>query len=186
MEPGNLSLDQYILDASGAATPRVCFVGTASGDAQSFIDRFYAAFGTLNSRPSHISLFKLEPDDLRERVLEQDVMYVGGGNTRAMLAVWREWEFDRILREAWEAGVVLAGISAGSICWFEQGLSDSVGRRSCSRSSVWDFFPAAIARITMARRSAARATRSLCCRGALTPDMPPTTARRYILPGPRL
>jgi peptidase E len=66
------------------------------------------------------------PGDLREKVLEQDVIYVGGGNTRAMLAVWREWEFDRILHEAWEAGVVLAGISAGSICWFDQGLSDSV------------------------------------------------------------
>jgi dipeptidase E len=126
MEPDNLSLDQYILDASGAAMPKVCFVGTASGDAQSFLDRFYAAFGALNCRPSHVSLFKLEPSDLREKVLEQDVIYVGGGNTRAMLAVWREWEFDRLLREAWEAGVVLAGISAGSICWFEQGLSDSV------------------------------------------------------------
>lgn len=126
MEPDNLSLDQYILDASGAATPKICFVGTASGDAQSFIDRFYAAFATLRCTPGHISLFKLAPGDLREKVLEQDVIYVGGGNTRAMLALWREWRFDRILREAWESGVVLAGISAGSICWFQQGVSDSV------------------------------------------------------------
>lgn len=126
MEPDNLALDRYVLEASGVATPRVCFVGTASGDAQSFIDRFYAAFSTLNCTPGHISLFKPEPGDLRETVLEQDVIYVGGGNARNMLAIWREWEFDRILREAWEKGVVLAGISAGSICWFEQGLSDSV------------------------------------------------------------
>lgn len=126
MEPDNLLLDQYILDASGAATPKVCFVGTASGDAQSFIDRFYAAFGTLQCTPSHISLFKLWHGDLHAKVLEQDAIYVGGGSIRAMLAVWREWEFDRILREAWECGVLLAGISAGAICWFEQGLSDSV------------------------------------------------------------
>jgi peptidase E len=126
MEPDNLSLDQYILDASRAATPKVCFVGTASGDAQSFIDRFYAAFTTLHCSPAHISLFKPEPGDLREKVLKQDVIYVGGGNTRNLLALWREWGFDSILREAWESGVVLAGISAGSICWFQQGLSDSV------------------------------------------------------------
>ena len=102
MEPDNLSLDQYILDASGAAMPKVCFVGTASGDAQPFIDRFYAAFATLHCSPTHISLFKPEPGDLREKVLGQDVIYVGGGNTRNMLALWREWEFDSILREAWE------------------------------------------------------------------------------------
>jgi peptidase E len=126
MEPDNLALDRYVLEAAGVAAPKVGFVGTASGDAQSFHEKFYAAFSTLNCTPTHISLFKPEPGDLREKVLEQDVIYVGGGNTRAMLAVWREWEFDRILAEAWESGVVLAGISAGSICWFEQGLSDSV------------------------------------------------------------
>jgi dipeptidase E len=126
MEPENLSLDRYVLAAAGVATPKTCFVGTASGDAQSFIDRFYGAFSTLHCTPSHLSLFKLEPGDWRERALEQDVIYVGGGNTRALLALWREWGLDRVLREAWESGVVLAGISAGSICWFEQGLSDSV------------------------------------------------------------
>ncbi len=126
MEPENLLLDRYVLATAGVDTPRVCFVGTASGDAQSFIDRFYASFSTLRSIPSHLSLLKLEPGDWRGKVLEQDVIYVGGGNTRALLVLWREWGLDRVLREAWESGVVLAGISAGSICWFEQGLSDSV------------------------------------------------------------
>jgi dipeptidase E len=126
MEPENLSLDRYILAASGVGMPKVCFVGTASGDAQTYLDKFYAAFSTLTCTPSHLSLFKLEPGDWRKKVLEQDVIYVGGGNTRALLVLWREWGLDSVLREAWESGVVLAGISAGSICWFQQGLSDSV------------------------------------------------------------
>jgi dipeptidase E len=126
MEPENLALDRYILAASCAANPKVCFVGTASGDAQTYIDKFYAAFSTLSCTPAHLSLFKPESGDLREKVLEQDVIYVGGGHTRNLLVLWREWGLDLILREAWESGVVLAGISAGSICWFQQGLSDSV------------------------------------------------------------
>jgi len=126
MEPENLSLDRYILAAADVALPKVCFVGTASGDAQTYLDKFYAAFSTLTCTPSHLSLFKLEPGRWQEKVLEQDVIYVGGGNTRALLVLWREWGLDRVLREAWESGIVLAGISAGSICWFQQGLSDSV------------------------------------------------------------
>ena len=126
MEPENLALDQYILTATGAARPKICFVSTASGDAQSYIDRFYASMRTLACEPSHLSLFKPDVTDFRSFVLGQDAMYVGGGATRNLLALWREWGLDAIMREAWEAGVVLAGISAGSICWFEQGLSDSV------------------------------------------------------------
>jgi peptidase E len=126
MEPDNLLLDHYVLSAAAVPQPRVCFVGTASGDAQSFLDRFYTAFGTLECRPTHLSLFKPPTADLRSYVFEQDVIYVGGGNTRALLVLWREWGLDAILRAAWLSGIVMAGISAGSICWFEQGLSDSV------------------------------------------------------------
>ena len=127
MEPENLSLDRYVLAASGVATPKVCFVGTASGDAQSYIDSFYAAFSALSCTATHLSLFKPDTGDLRGKVLEQDVIYVGGGNSRALLVLWREWGLDRVLREALrEFGIVLAGISAGSICWFQQGISDSV------------------------------------------------------------
>lgn len=126
MEPENLALDRYILATTGAATPKVCFVGTASGDAQSYIDRFYDSFSTLSCVPTHFTLFHMETRDLREKVFEQDVIYVGGGNTRNLIVLWREWGLDRILHEAWESGIVMAGISAGSICWFEQGLSDSV------------------------------------------------------------
>lgn len=126
MEPENLLLDQFILSTAELPRPKVCFVGTASGDARSFSEKFLTAFSALPCVPTELSLFKPHTADLRTFVLEQDVIYVGGGNTRNMLVLWREWGLDAILREAWLSGVVMAGISAGSICWFEQGLSDSV------------------------------------------------------------
>jgi peptidase E len=99
-------------------------VPTASGDAVRYVANFYRAYRELDCRPSHLTFFERTPD-LRSMILEQNVIYVGGGNTKSMLAVWKEWGFDAILREAWEKGVVLAGISAGAICWFEQGITDS-------------------------------------------------------------
>jgi dipeptidase E len=126
MEPENPLLDQYILSATGASRPKICFVGTASGDTTICIDRFYKAFSALNSVPTHLSLFQPPTQDLHSFVMEQEAIYVGGGNTRNLLVLWKEWGLDSILREALATGVVLAGISAGSICWFEQGLSDSI------------------------------------------------------------
>lgn len=126
MEPENPLLDQYVLAQSGKKKPKVCFIGTASGDAQGYIDRFYDAFRKLECEPSHLSLFKAPTADLESCVFEKDVIYVGGGNTRNLLVLWKEWGLDAILRKAWERGVVLAGLSAGSICWFEQGVTDSI------------------------------------------------------------
>jgi peptidase E len=141
MEPDNLLLDRFVLTCAAVPRPRVCFIGTASGDAQSFLDRFYTAFGTLDCAPAHLSLFKPPTADLRSYVFEQDVIYVGGGNTRALMALWREWGLDAILREAWRAGIVMAGISAGSICWFEQGLSDSVIPNALAPLDCLGFLP---------------------------------------------
>ena len=124
MEPENLTLDRYVLAQARVTEPAIAFVPTASGDADSYIVRFYTAFSGLPCRPSHLALFRRTPD-LRAYVLAQDVIYVGGGNTKSMLAVWREWGLPELLREAWTAGIVLAGISAGAICWFEQGVTDS-------------------------------------------------------------
>lgn len=124
MEPENLALDRYILAQARVPEPAVAFLPTASGDADSYIVRFYTAYLELSCRPSHLSFFRRTPD-LRSYLLAQDVIYVGGGNTKSMLAVWREWALPEILREAWESGIVLAGISAGAICWFEQGVTDS-------------------------------------------------------------
>jgi peptidase E len=127
MEPENLALDRYILEQSGVRHPKVTFLPTASGDAQNYIERFNAAFATLDCRHDHLSLFNRTGTDLREHLLSRDVIYVGGGNCYNMLLIWRAHGIDAVLREAWQAGVLLAGLSAGSICWFEQGTTDSFG-----------------------------------------------------------
>jgi peptidase E len=124
VEPENLALDRYILAQARVPEPAVAFLPTASGESDAYIVRFYTAYLGLPSRPSHLPLFRRTPD-LRSYLLTQDVIYVGGGNTKSMLAVWREWRLPELLQKAWESGVVLAGISAGAICWFEQGVTDS-------------------------------------------------------------
>jgi dipeptidase E len=125
MESGNPLLDDYVLGLTGAERPRVCFLPSASGDADHYIVRFYRAFPADRCEASHISLFRREqgPADLRRHLLSQDLIYVGGGSVISLLGVWRAHGIDRILREAWEAGVVLCGLSAGSLCWFAEGVS---------------------------------------------------------------
>lgn len=122
----NLLLIRYFLKQTRKRKPQVCYIGTASGDAEAGCLRFYAAFSRFDCAPSHLPLFARTPRDLESFVLEQDAIFVGGGNTRSLLAVWRDWGLDLHLRAAWERGVVLGGSSAGSICWFEQGLTDSI------------------------------------------------------------
>ncbi|MBL3649184.1 Type 1 glutamine amidotransferase-like domain-containing protein [Bacillus sp. RHFS10] len=134
MEPENLSLDRYIMNQSARKTPRICFLPTASGDSQNYVQRFYHTFQTLDCVASHLSLFKPPSTDLTSFVMEKDVIYVGGGNTRNMLVLWKEWGLDLILREAWKNGVVLAGLSAGAICWFAEGVTDSAGPLTSMKS----------------------------------------------------
>ena len=126
MEPDLPLLDDFLVGLTGRGRPRVCLVPTASGDAPDFIARFHGAFDG-RAEASHLGLFDRTVVDLRAFVLAQDVVYVGGGNTANMLAVWRVHGLDSILVEAWRAGVVLAGLSAGAICWFEAGVTDSFG-----------------------------------------------------------
>ncbi|MCC5668874.1 peptidase E [Nostoc sp. CHAB 5784] len=123
MEPKNSLLDKYILGLVNKQKPRVCFVPTASGDFDRYIVEFYSAFGKLSCTPSHLSLFNPPTTDLKAFVLEQNIIYVGGGSPKNLIALWREWELDEILREAWEIGIILCGLSAGSMCWFEAGIS---------------------------------------------------------------
>jgi peptidase E len=120
----NLALEKYVIQQTGVESPRVAFVPAASGEADHYVSSFYSAFLKLGCRPSVLTFFKRTPE-LRSFLLNQDVIYVGGGNTKTLLAVWRDWGVTEILREAWESGVVLTGVSAGAICWFEQGLTDS-------------------------------------------------------------
>ncbi|WP_230932778.1 peptidase E [Priestia sp. TSO9] len=130
MEPDNLLLDQYILSQAHIDVPKTCFIPTASGDADNYIERFYEAFEELVCTPSHLSLFSPNFIDLKAYVLQHDILYVGGGNTRKnMLSLWKEWGLDTILKKAYEKGVILAGISAGSICWFEEGVTDSMNNK---------------------------------------------------------
>lgn len=125
-ETDNFKLEGYILEACGKEKPRVAFVPTASGDDVSYVARFYESYGRFGAGLDVLRFFRRTPADLRDYLFAFDVVHVGGGNTRSMLAVWRHWGFDTVLREAWERGIVLCGSSAGSICWFDAGLTDSV------------------------------------------------------------
>lgn len=128
MEPDNPRLDDFALSlARRKRHPRVCFLATASGDSDSYIARFHEAFPPSRADSTHLKLFDRKVHDLRSFVLEQDVIYVGGGNTANLLAIWRLHGLDRALRVGWNAGVVLAGISAGALCWFQCGVTDSFG-----------------------------------------------------------
>jgi dipeptidase E len=125
MEAGNALLDEHALSLTGAECPRVCFLPTASGDADHYIVRFYRAFPASRCRPSHISLFRRDGGaaDLATHLLAQDLVYVGGGSVISLLGTWSAHGVDGMLRRAWEAGVVMAGLSAGSLCWFTEGVT---------------------------------------------------------------
>ncbi|MGD6873430.1 Type 1 glutamine amidotransferase-like domain-containing protein [Sutcliffiella horikoshii] len=127
MEPENPFLDRYILQQTGKPTPKICFIPTASGDADNYIARFYQFFEKEECVPSHLSLFNPPTRDFEAFLLDKDIIYVGGGNTRNLLILWKEWGLDVILKKAYDKGVLLAGISAGSICWFQEGVTDSYG-----------------------------------------------------------
>ncbi|MGI8728059.1 MAG: Type 1 glutamine amidotransferase-like domain-containing protein [Solirubrobacterales bacterium] len=129
MEAGNPLLDDYVLGLCEAERPRVCFLPTASGDADHYLVRFYRHFSGDRCIPSHVSLFRKDrgADDLRAHLLSQDLIYVGGGSVISLLATWRAHGVDLILRDAWKSGVVLCGLSAGSLCWFAEGVTSFHG-----------------------------------------------------------
>jgi len=126
MEPHNLALDRYILSLTKKDRPKVCFMPQASGESPLYVRRFYDAYTHLNTDASWFSLFEPVHNDWRDYLLEQDVLFVGGGNTKSMIALWQAWGVVDVLKEALENGTVLAGVSAGAICWFEQCVTDSV------------------------------------------------------------
>ena len=109
MEPDNPTLDLYILSQARTARPAVSCLCTASGDADAYSVKFYRAFTGYDCCPSHLPFFQRTPR-LRDYILRQDIIYVGGGNTKSMLAVWRDWGLPELLREAWEEPALLAGV----------------------------------------------------------------------------
>jgi peptidase E len=140
-EPGPIFPYAFEL-ARASGRPKLCFIGTATGDAVTDIATFYAAFAAHDVQASHLALFAMpNVEDVRAHLLSQDVIWVGGGSTANLLAVWRVHGLDRILRECWESGVVLGGVSAGSICWHEGGTTDSFGRRLAPLTNGLGFLP---------------------------------------------
>ena len=120
----------YAVELSGAhgRTPRICHVGTASGDPAEFSHRLSEAARERGLDLSHLRLFTMpNVEDIEGHLMEQDVIWVNGGSVANLLAVWRVHGLDAIMRRVWSAGVVLAGVSAGSICWYEGGTTDSFG-----------------------------------------------------------
>ncbi len=123
-------LDEYALTLAKRSRPRICLLPTASGDPEAQIDRFYRTFEQHGCDLSHVSLFRLGSHDidLRGHLLSRDVIYVGGGSMKNLLALWRVHEVDALLSEAWQMGVALVGVSAGSMCWFEAGVTRTHGK----------------------------------------------------------
>jgi peptidase E len=132
MEKDSSLLDDYVLSLSGQSRPRVCFLPTASGDADHYVVRFYRRFSPACDA-SHVSLFRRDQgtggieNDLEAHLLAQDLIYVGGGSVVSMLGAWRAHGLDTVLRKAWRKGIVLCGPSAGSLCWFREALSEFHG-----------------------------------------------------------
>ncbi|MDH4052286.1 MAG: peptidase E [Rubrivivax sp.] len=130
-------VDALILRMANRPKPRICFISTPSGDLPEHIDKFYSAFPSERCEPSHLAFFRRPNDrsaplaDFRKHILQQDVIYVGGGNTKSALGVWREWGLDRVLADAYASGVLLCGMSAGAMCWFEVGMTDSFWGAGC-------------------------------------------------------
>jgi peptidase E len=132
MEPENPALDRFVLELGRARRPEphICLLPTAGGDSEEQVFRFQAAFSDEECVPTHVSLFRLgrRPLSLARHLLEQDIVYVGGGSMLNLMVLWRAHGVDEVLREAWRRGIVLCGLSAGSMCWFEQGITTSTGQ----------------------------------------------------------
>lgn len=122
----DLKLEKYLISICDVTSPKIAFLPQASNESRDYIVKFYQSFLSLSAQPSWVSLFGRVEPYWKDHLLNQDIIYVGGGNTRSMLALWREWGVDEVLREAYNRGIVLAGLSAGMICWFKQGITDSV------------------------------------------------------------
>jgi peptidase E len=128
-DPDDTLIDDYIFRLSGKDEPRLCYIPTAGGDSDAALARFYSIFSQRHCRPSHLALFNRTVVDIETFLMAQDVIYVGGGNTANMLAIWRIHGVDAVLGKAWREGIVLCGTSAGGICWFEGGTTDSFGKQ---------------------------------------------------------
>lgn len=135
LEPDSYLIDQYFIERIGKTNPKICLLPTACADRPETIESFNVCFQGYGAKTSHISLFTVEIEDIESHLIQQDGIYITGGNTKSMLALWKEWGVEQALRKAYEAGVTICGISAGAMCFFDEGLSDYLpkhyGRLDC-------------------------------------------------------
>lgn len=117
---------RYFLDLTKKKYPKVCFLPTAAADSHESVSAFIDAMNRMQAHPNYLQLFHPPTSDIESFVMDFDAVYVSGGHTKNMLALWREWSLDKILIKAWRKGIVMGGASAGAICWFEQGCTDSI------------------------------------------------------------
>ena len=171
-------LERYLLDVCAVDNPRVCFVPTASGDSESYITMFYERFPSTVCRPAHFTVFRPPAIPVAELLGEADIIYVGGGSTANMLAVWRLHGIDAMLRAAHERGAVLTGSSAGANCWFEASVTDSFGNELAPLHDGLGFSPAASAPTTTPSRNAGRSTASWSATALCPAGTPPKTRSR--------
>ena len=135
MDPPEIPfMDDYIIAASGVASPKICFLPTASGDSDNYIVKFYASFAPRICRPSHLSLFNRRSAAVTKSLLDQDIVYVGGGNVANMCALWHLHGVSDLLVQASHPGILMCGMSAGAMCWFTGGVTDSFG----SNFAAWN------------------------------------------------
>lgn len=131
MEDAPSPIDRYVVQLTGRERPKVCFISTPSGDSIEMIEKFYTTYEALGCEAGHLAFFRkpfrnsLPLASFSESLFGQDAIFVGGGNTKSALAVWREWGLDQVLITAWHRGILLSGMSAGALCWYEEGLTDS-------------------------------------------------------------
>lgn len=124
--PDALVLGPHLIQTAGGDVRQICYVPTATGDNPARIAGFYEAVQPFGLKAVHVSVIRSPGPHIRDLVMGSEIVYVDGGNTAAMLVLWRRFEFHEILREAWESGILLSGHSAGAICWFEAYMSDSL------------------------------------------------------------
>ena len=122
-----LNIDKFIVSLSGKERPSLLFIPTASHDAEGYIETVKKVYGELGCDVKILCLTKenIEEDDIRDTILKSDIIYVGGGNTEYMMKIWEKYSVDKYLKEAYKKNIVLSGLSAGSLCWFKTGYSDS-------------------------------------------------------------
>jgi len=161
------AIDRYILALSPNPHPKVCFVPTASGDASAYIDSFHAAFDAAECEPTHASLFYRGTVALEDELADVDVVYVGGGNTLNMLTLWRVYGMDKVLDDLRKANMVFAGLSAGGMCWFDAGLTDSLGPQMSALHDCLGWLPGSFCPHFDSNGPAEAAYRSLVASGEL-------------------